>query len=139
MGSYGLPNVDRLWVCCSHVFTIVASIFINWTMLLPILCFWHLYLFNSLNLLLTIQVQLVRSSLVTKVGEITRLFSWWLLFLLSLLGFFFTLAFLVKFLGVGVLNFSFHYCKFVCFMHDKNLGVFLILCSMFVSILFWCF
>ncbi len=33
----------------------------------------------------------------------------------------------------------FHCCKFVCFMCDKNLGVFLILCSMFVNILFWCF
>jgi hypothetical protein len=58
------------------------------------------------------------------------------LFIYFEMGLFLVLAYWLNFLVLVFWNFFFHYCKFVCFVHDKNLGVFLILCFMFVNILF---
>ncbi len=60
-----------------------------------------------------------------------------IIFLLNLVGLFLVLTSCLSFFVLMFRICFLYHCKFVCFACDKNLGVFLILCFMFVSIFFF--
>jgi hypothetical protein len=81
--------------------------------------------------LLKFQIQLFNFSSIIGIWKITSDYF------LSLIGLFLILAsWFLK--NCSCFDLSLHYCKFVCFVCDKNLGALLILCSMFVNLFFWC-